>query len=74
VSCARGFFSNLWLKLNRWNPGVPLGCIEPVSKALLANSDTQGVPHCATEDDIYRGMFIPKGALVFANIKYSIRH
>ncbi|KAJ7488879.1 cytochrome P450 [Mycena latifolia] len=28
-----------------------------------------GVPHRAMEDDIYRGMLIPKGSLVFANIK-----
>ncbi|KAJ7602289.1 cytochrome P450 [Mycena polygramma] len=28
-----------------------------------------GVPHRVTEDDIYRGMFIPKGSLVFSNIK-----
>ncbi|KAJ7278231.1 cytochrome P450 [Mycena rebaudengoi] len=28
-----------------------------------------GVPHRAMEDDIYRGMLIPKGSLVFANIR-----
>ncbi|KAJ7488871.1 cytochrome P450 [Mycena latifolia] len=28
-----------------------------------------GVPHATMEDDIYRGMLIPKGSLVFANIK-----
>ncbi|KAL4257435.1 cytochrome P450 family protein [Pleurotus pulmonarius] len=26
-----------------------------------------GLPHCSTEDDIYRGMFIPKGSIIFAN-------
>ncbi|KAF9443660.1 cytochrome P450 [Macrolepiota fuliginosa MF-IS2] len=26
-----------------------------------------GVPHCALSDDIYKGMFIPKGTTVFAN-------
>ncbi|KAL4253122.1 hypothetical protein AB1N83_012925, partial [Pleurotus pulmonarius] len=26
-----------------------------------------GLPHRSTEDDIYRGMFIPKGSVVFAN-------
>jgi cytochrome P450 len=26
-----------------------------------------GVPHRATVDDVYNGMLIPKGALVFAN-------
>ncbi|KAL4256194.1 cytochrome P450 family protein [Pleurotus pulmonarius] len=28
-----------------------------------------GVPHRSTEDDIYRGMFIPKGSIIFANAK-----
>ncbi|KAF7342915.1 Cytochrome P450 [Mycena sanguinolenta] len=28
-----------------------------------------GVPHCAREDDMYCDMLIPKGALVFANIR-----
>ncbi|EIM84826.1 cytochrome P450 [Stereum hirsutum FP-91666 SS1] len=27
-----------------------------------------GVPHCTSEDDYYNGYFIPKGALVLANI------
>ncbi|KAL0954544.1 hypothetical protein HGRIS_003509 [Hohenbuehelia grisea] len=28
-----------------------------------------GVPHQSTEDDIYKGMFIPKGALVMPNLR-----
>ncbi|KAF7336353.1 O-methylsterigmatocystin oxidoreductase [Mycena venus] len=28
-----------------------------------------GVPHVVMQDDIYRGMLIPKGSLVFANVK-----
>ncbi|KAJ6464892.1 cytochrome P450 [Mycena sanguinolenta] len=28
-----------------------------------------GMPHCPREDDIYCGMFIPKGSIVFANIR-----
>jgi hypothetical protein len=27
-----------------------------------------GVPHATTKDDVYQGMFIPKGATVYANI------
>ena len=29
-----------------------------------------GLPHRLMEDDVYNGMFIPKGSLVFANIWY----
>ncbi|KAI0061727.1 cytochrome P450 [Artomyces pyxidatus] len=32
-----------------------------------------GVPHCTTADDEYRGMFIPKGTIVLANI-YAMLH
>ncbi|KAM5530936.1 hypothetical protein V8D89_015381 [Ganoderma adspersum] len=32
-----------------------------------------GVPHATTEDDTYRGMFIPKGTMVIANI-YAMLH
>ncbi|KAK0232280.1 cytochrome P450 [Armillaria nabsnona] len=28
-----------------------------------------GLPHLCTDDDIYRGMFIPKGSIVFANAR-----
>ncbi|KAF8991668.1 cytochrome P450 [Cyathus striatus] len=31
------------------------------------------LPHCTKEDDIYDGMFIPKGSLVFANIWSMLR-
>lgn len=26
-----------------------------------------GVPRCTTEDDVYKGMFIPRGTTIFAN-------
>ena len=26
------------------------------------------VPHCVTEDDVYEGYYIPKGATVFGNL------
>ncbi|KAJ7598736.1 cytochrome P450 [Mycena floridula] len=32
-----------------------------------------GVPHRSTEDDIYKGMFIPKNSRIFPNI-YAINH
>jgi hypothetical protein len=32
-----------------------------------------GVPHLSLEDDIYNGMFIPKGSVVIANAGYVQR-
>jgi hypothetical protein len=29
-----------------------------------------GLPHRTLEDDVYKGMFIPKGAIVFVNAWY----
>jgi len=28
-----------------------------------------GLPHSSLEDDVYKGMFIPKGSLVIANMR-----
>ena len=33
-----------------------------------------GLPHATLEDDDYKGYFIPKGSIVFANIWYSTCH
>lgn len=30
---------------------------------------TAGVPHRVMEDDVYQGMFIPKGATIVANTR-----
>ncbi|KAJ6571651.1 cytochrome P450 [Mycena capillaripes] len=46
-------------KMWRWGVPVPISVIN--------------LPHCLTEDNIYRGMFIPKGTLVFANIWAILR-
>ncbi|KAJ6559762.1 cytochrome P450 [Mycena capillaripes] len=41
-----------------------------LQESLRWNSGLQlGLPHRVSEDDIYRGMLIPKGSLVFANIR-----
>lgn len=31
-----------------------------------------GIPHSTMQDDIYNGMFIPKGTMVFANALYVL--
>jgi hypothetical protein len=30
----------------------------------------QGIPHRSIDDDVYNGMYIPKGSLVIANTRY----
>ncbi|KAJ6496168.1 cytochrome P450 [Mycena sanguinolenta] len=51
----------------------------PYLEAVLSETWRWGVPvpinlpHCATEDDIFRGMIIPKGSLVLANIWAILR-
>ncbi|KAF8869033.1 cytochrome P450, partial [Infundibulicybe gibba] len=32
-----------------------------------------GLPHTSTEDDVYKGYFIPKGSIVFTNI-WAMNH
>ena len=32
-----------------------------------------GLPHRSLDDDIYNGMFIPKGSLVIANMRYECK-
>lgn len=54
----------------RWNPAVPLGQFLIVSVDLILKMPFTGVPHKSMADDTYRGMFIPKGTYVFANIRF----
>ncbi|KAJ7926720.1 cytochrome P450 [Mycena leptocephala] len=53
----------------RWKPAVPLGHRAILPSLPMTNQHFKGVPHCAMEDNVYRGMFIPRGSLVFANIR-----
>ncbi|KAJ7146600.1 cytochrome P450 CYP621A2 [Mycena epipterygia] len=43
--------------------------IECIMQETFRRISLQGVPHRAMEDDMYRGMLVPKGAIVFSNIK-----
>ena len=47
----------------RWSVGVPLGVYPPVSSILMLTR-VVGLPHRLMEDDVYNGVFIPKGSLV----------
>jgi len=56
-----------WLS---WLNAVPLGRFNSAALPKLhLNCITSGIPHRTLEDDVYRGMFIPKGSLVIANTR-----
>src|SRR5947208_3570981 len=54
-------------ELLRWQMVAALGSIIPYQSCKLGceNSTLLGVPHASTEDNIYKGFFIPKGPFVF---------
>ena len=46
-------------------PYVSAVCKEVLRWQVVANL---GVPRASLADDVYEGMFIPKGAIIYANI------
>jgi len=40
---------------------------------LLPIYTMSGIPHRALQDDVYKGMFIPKGSLVIANARWAAK-
>ena len=52
----------------RWHNAAPMGECLDIFQGLLSFLSS-GVPHRSTEDDIYEGMFIPKGSVVIANAR-----
>jgi len=58
-----------------WLNALPLGKLNSATRSKVhPNCITSGIPHRALKDDIYRGMFIPKGSLVIANIRWATDH
>jgi hypothetical protein len=65
-------YRNLPSNLLRWNPVAPLG--EFVTGSKVRNEFIIviiGLPHMSTEDDIYRGYYIPAGTLIMGNSWYN---
>ncbi len=55
----------------RWGTPVPLGaCLDcpSIEQEGDAHPMTAGLPHRLMVDDIYKGMHIPRGTLVFGNV------
>src|SRR5579863_7937454 len=51
-------------ELMRWQMVTPMGSIipRPLRAKLDMNFIILGLPHASTEDDVYKGFFIPKGS------------
>jgi hypothetical protein len=64
----------IMLECLRWNPVLPLGECHLSACYLskwLTVSTCAGLAHTSTEDDVYKGFFIPKGSMVFANVWFA---
>ncbi|KAJ7674371.1 cytochrome P450 [Mycena rosella] len=57
------------LRLPGFEDRANLPLVDAILQEILRWNPPLGLPHRATEDDIYRGMLIPKGSLIIANIK-----
>jgi cytochrome P450 len=62
------YVQSLVKEVFRWNPVTPLGDFLFYSFICMLIDCIVGVAHRVTEDDVYDGYFIPKGAYVIANI------
>jgi len=67
------YISAIVKEVLRWRPPTPLGTFTRnialfISQARLAS----GSPHRLTEDDVYKGQFIPAGATIMDNTWYAI--
>jgi len=57
----------------RWQPVTPIGtpCTLDLSWQYIDQYDVvfgPGIPHLASEDDVFEGYHIPKGAIVISNV------
>ena len=44
-----------------------------LTQAILISCISSGIPHRVMQDDVYKGISIPEGSLVFANTRYAIK-
>lgn len=68
------YISAIVKEVLRWRPPAPLGAsfCEAMLCAYRARS-ASGSPRRLTEDDVYKGRFIPAGATIMDNIWYAVR-
>lgn len=63
------YVSALAKEVMRWHPPAPTG---PTRAFFQVSNDVltypAGIPHVLRDDDVYRGMWLPKGSIVMGNI------
>ncbi|KAF7330077.1 Cytochrome P450 [Mycena kentingensis (nom. inval.)] len=57
----------------RWRNITPLGSPRPRCDSPAEGLTRPAIPHCVSEEDVYRGYRIPKGAVVLGNV-WAILH
>lgn len=64
------YINALTLEMLRWHTVAPMGnfCSYCSTENMFCTDHSAGVPHRATEDDVFEGYHIPKGALILTNL------
>ncbi|KAF7550038.1 hypothetical protein G7046_g8144 [Stylonectria norvegica] len=64
------YIEHIVQEVYRWSPLAPLGMISlrPILPMALTRELQPGIPHKSLKDDVYNGMFIPKGKFSLAAI------
>ncbi|KAH9475791.1 Cytochrome P450 monooxygenase 105 [Psilocybe cubensis] len=67
------YIRSIMAEVFRMGPSIPLG--QFITCAVFANADKvhpPGIPHAVSEDDVYEGYHIPKGAFILPNVWHML--
>jgi hypothetical protein len=67
------YLDALLMEVLRYHPIGPMGTFQ---RSIFCDTYSQlyssGIPHCVAQDDVYKGMFIPKDSIVLVNLWYNL--